>query len=88
MHLEIYITDQCANCQEAVLIAEQASGIAGLEVTLINLDAPGQRVPPQVFAVPTYVLNGLVVSLGNPERDGFLAGLRAELAHRSEERAK
>ena len=88
MHLEIYITDHCANCQEALLIAEQAGGIAGLEVTVVNLDAPGQRVPPQVFATPTYVLNGLVVSLGNPERDGFLAGLRAELAHRSEERAK
>ncbi len=88
MHLEIYITHQCTNCREAVLIAEQASGIAGLEVTLINLDAPGQRVPPQVFATPTYVLNGLVVSLGNPERGGFLAGLRAELAHRSEEEAK
>ncbi|MEO7074106.1 MAG: thioredoxin family protein [Ktedonobacterales bacterium] len=88
MHLEIYITDQCANCQEAVVIAEQAGGIVGLEVTVVNLDAPGQRVPAQVFAVPTYVLNGMVISLGNPERDGFLAGLRAELAHRSEERAK
>ncbi|GAC1566440.1 MAG: hypothetical protein NVS3B14_08730 [Ktedonobacteraceae bacterium] len=88
MHLEIYITDQCANCREALLIAEQAGSIAGLEVTVVNLDVPGQSVPPQVFAVPTYVLNGLVVSLGNPDRDAFLAGLRAELAHRSEERAK
>ncbi len=85
MHLEIYITDQCANCQEALLIAEQADGIVGLEVTVVNLDAPGQSVPPQVFATPTYVLNGLVVSLGNPERDAFLAGLRAALVHSSEE---
>ena len=88
MHLEIYITDQCTNCREAVLIAEQAGGIVGLEVTLINLDAPGQRVPPQVFATPTYVLNGLVVSLGNPERDAFLAGLRARLARSSEEKTR
>ena len=85
MHLEIYITDQCTNCQEAVLIAEQARSIAGLSVTVVNLDEPGQRVPPQVFAAPTYVLNGQVVSLGNPQRDTFLAGLRAELAHSSEE---
>ena len=85
MHLEIYITDQCTNCQEAVLIAEQARTIAGLSVTVVNLDEPGQRVPPQVFAAPTYVLNGQVVSLGNPQRDTFLAGLRAELAHSSEE---
>src|SRR5215831_14803776 len=88
MHLEIYITDQCTNCREAMLIAEQARSIAGLEVTVVNLDEPGQRVPPQVFATPTYVLNGLVVSLGNPERGTFLAGLRAELAHSSEEGAK
>jgi hypothetical protein len=88
MHLEIYITDQCANCREAILIAEAARSIAGLAVTVVNLDAPEQRIPPQVFATPTYVLNGLVVSLGNPDRDGFLAGLRAELAHRSEEKAR
>ena len=88
MHLEIYITDQCANCQEAVVIAEAARSIAGLAVTVVNLDEPGQRVPPQVFATPTYVLNGLVVSLGNPDRDAFLAGLRVELARGSEEKAR
>ena len=88
MHLEIYITEQCTNCREALLIAEQAGSIAGLEVTVVNLDMPEQRVPLQVFATPTYVLNGLVVSLGNPERDGFLAGLRAELACGSEEKTR
>jgi hypothetical protein len=85
MHLDIYITDQCTNCREAVLIAEQARSIAGLSVTVVNLDEPGRRVPPQVFATPTYVLDGLVVSLGNPERGAFLARLRAELAQRCEE---
>ena len=88
MHLEIYITEQCTNCREALLIAEQAGRITGLEVTVVNLDAPGQRVPPQVFATPTYDLNGLVVSLGNLERDAFLAGLRAELAHGIEEKTR
>jgi thioredoxin family protein len=86
MHLEIYISDQCANCREAGVLAEAARSIAGLEVTVVNLDVPGQRVPPQVFATPTYVLNGLVVSLGNPERVAFLARLRAELAQRCEEK--
>ena len=41
MYLEIHITDQCSNCQEAMLIAEQAGDIVGLEVTVINLDVPG-----------------------------------------------
>ncbi|GHO72226.1 hypothetical protein KSC_111180 [Ktedonobacter sp. SOSP1-52] len=53
-------------CREAVLIVQEARSIAGLEVTVVNLDAPGQRVPLQVFATPTYILDGLVVSLGNP----------------------
>ncbi len=81
MSLEIYITNQCANCGEALLIAEHARSIAGLEVTVIDLDLPGQSVPPHVVAVPTYVLNGRIVSLGNPEREAFLARLRAELRH-------
>jgi hypothetical protein len=85
MHLDIYISDQCPNCQEAVLIAEQARHITGLSVTVVNLDEPGQLVPPQVFATPTYVLDGAVVSLGNPERRAFLARLRTELARGREE---
>ncbi len=46
MHLDIYITKQCANCGEALLIAERARSIAGLEVAVIDLEQPGQRVPP------------------------------------------
>jgi hypothetical protein len=88
MHLEIYISDQCPNCWEAVVIAELSRSIVGLEVTVVNLDVPGQSVPPQVFATPTYMLDGQVVSLGNPERGAFLARLRADLARSSEEIAR
>lgn len=76
MQLEIYITNQCTNCEEALLIAERARGIAGLEVAVIDLDQPGQHVPPRVVAVPTYLLNGRIVSLGNPKREEFLSELR------------
>ncbi len=76
MQLEIYITNQCTNCEEALLIAERARGIAGLEVAVIDLDQPGQHVPPRVVAVPTYLLNGRIVSLGNPKREEFLGELR------------
>jgi hypothetical protein len=88
MHLDIYVTNQCANCGEALLLAERARTIAGLKVTVINLDQPGQSIPPRVFAVPTYLLNGKVVSLGNPERDKFLAMLRTELQRQIEEKAR
>ena len=76
MQLEIYFTNECANCGEALLIAEQARAIAGLEVKVIDLEAPGHSVPPQVVAVPTYLLNGRIVSLGNPKREEFLGELR------------
>ncbi len=87
MQLDIYVTDQCANCEEALLLAERARTIAGLHIAIINLDQPGQRIPPRVVAVPTYVLNGRVVSLGNPKREEFLAMLRTELQQQIEEAA-
>ena len=88
MHLEISITRQCANCGEALLIAERARTIAGVKVAVIHLDQPGQRIPPRVVAVPTYLLNGRVVSLGNPEREQFLAVLRTALHQQIEEAAR
>jgi hypothetical protein len=84
MHLDIYVTNHCTNCREALLIAERARTIAGLKVAVINLDQPGQRIPPRVVAAPTYVLDGKVVSLGNPERVTFLAMLRTELQQHEE----
>jgi predicted thioredoxin/glutaredoxin len=87
MHLDIYVTNQCANCEEALLLAERARTIAGLKVAVINLDQPGQSIPPRVVAVPTYLLNGKVVSLGNPERNTFLAMLRTEVQQQIEEEA-
>lgn len=37
-----------------------------VEVTVIDIDAPAVQVPDHVFAVPTFVLDGRVVSIGNP----------------------
>lgn len=88
MHLDIYITTVCTNCGEALLIAERAQSIAGLKVAVVNLDQPGQRIPPHVVAVPTYVLDGNVVSLGNPEREQFLSMLRTELQQQLKEEAR
>src|SRR5437870_1552060 len=87
MRLEIYVAHECSNCEEALLIAERARGIAGLEVAVIDLDEPGRNVPLGVVAVPTYLLNGRVVSLGNPAREEFLARLRSEVRRQIEEKA-
>lgn len=87
MHLDIYVTDQCTNCGEALLMAGRARTIAGLRVAIINLDQPGSSIPPHVVAVPTYMLDGKVVSLGNPEREEFLSMLRTALQQQIEEEA-
>ena len=76
MRLSIYISNHCANCAEAVRIADEARRIPSLQVDVINLDATTASVPGNVFAVPTYLLDGAVVSLGNPRAEEFLGGLR------------
>lgn len=76
MHLQIFVGKHCANCAEAFRIAELARSIDGLDVDVIDLDEPGQHAPVNVVAVPTYVLDGRVVSLGNPYPDVFLTQLR------------
>jgi hypothetical protein len=76
MRLEIYVADHCANCQEALAIADAARDIAGLAVAVIDLDQENGHMPDAIFAVPTYRLNGRIVSLGNPEPRRFIRELR------------
>jgi hypothetical protein len=72
MRLEIYIADHCSNCAEALRLAELARQVPGVEVRVINLDTTTEPVPTRVVAVPTYLLDGRVVSLGNPSRAELL----------------
>lgn len=81
---EIYVASQRTNCGEALRIATRARGNTGLEVAVIDRERAEQSAPPCVFAVPTYLLDDRIVSLGNPAREEFLAGLR----RRIEEKAK
>jgi hypothetical protein len=79
MQLRIYITRHCANCQEALAIAQLAQQIVGLEVCVIDLEQSHQEVPDSVVGVPTYLLNENVVSLGNPRREEFLLQLQNKI---------
>lgn len=63
--LEIYVTDNCWSCEESRrLAAEVKARLRNVEVELVDLDS--NRRPSNVFAAPTYVLDGKVVFLGNP----------------------
>lgn len=75
--LEIYIAPDCFGCETARNLAGvvQSLARADLEVRLLDLSNPAVIRPDAVFAVPTYVLDGRVISLGNPEPEWLLAQL-------------
>jgi alkyl hydroperoxide reductase subunit AhpF len=75
--LEVYVSSECPNCDEAVRLAEEAAvRYPDVVVRLIDLDELGGNPPPDpVVAVPTYLLNGRVVSLGNPYPEDLFARL-------------
>lgn len=77
MRLDIYIADHCDNCEEAFHLAKLASAVRDVQVRVVNIDAPsGAEVPSTIVAVPTYTLDGRVISLGNPYPDELLRLLR------------
>jgi len=67
--LQIYVASHCLNCEEAMRLANIASHLfPNLIVEVVDLDqTPTQAT--EVFAVPTYVLNGRVCFLGNPSEE-------------------
>lgn len=65
--LQVYIADDCWTCEETKrIVADMASQFPELAVELLDLNEVER--PDEVFAVPTYLLNGRVISLGNPTR--------------------
>lgn len=68
-HLQAYVSEGCHGCGEARAIAQEISTrFPDLHVEVINLDESGARRPSAVFAVPTFLLNGELLWLGNPHR--------------------
>jgi hypothetical protein len=76
-HLQVLISPTCAGCARArTLASEIAERRPDLLVEVIDVDAPGWQ-PPAVFSgTPMYLLDGEVVSYGNPR----LADLEAAVA--------
>ncbi len=77
MRLDIYIDDCCETCEHARQIAEQVRERMPLvEVNLIELT--GDK-PDSVFAVPTYLLDGATLFLGNPSESELFERLETRL---------
>lgn len=79
--LEIYIGSRCENCATACDLARtvESWGIPALQVHVVDLDQPNASRPGKVFAVPTYVFDDQVISLGNPTEAELLALLRRRI---------
>jgi predicted thioredoxin/glutaredoxin len=81
MKLDIYIDDACLGCQEARKIAGVVSEqLPRVAVNLIDLTQPSAEKPSGVFAVPTYVLDGETLYLGNPAEGDLIRQLEARLS--------
>lgn len=70
LQLDVYVLPHCGNCDYARGVAENiATMYPQVRVNVIALDDPDVRIPETVFAVPTYLVDGRVWSLGNPSAE-------------------
>lgn len=68
--LAVYVESGCASCAAARELAERArSEFPRLDVKVIDLGVSSQRPPDHVIAVPAFLLDGEMVSLGTPSWD-------------------
>jgi Thioredoxin domain len=65
--LDVYLTSSCFGCVEARRLAEAAARrFPGCAVRVIDLEREPRARPEGIVAVPTYLLDGEVLFLGNP----------------------
>ncbi len=69
MHkLQVYVAEDCWSCRETHrIVADISPQFPQVQVEMLDLENGSQ--PPNVFAVPTYLLDGRVIFLGNPTRE-------------------
>lgn len=79
--LEVIVMSGCPGCDEAHRLADEARRrFPALSVAIIDLSEEPDRQPPNVFAVPTYLVDRRVVSLGTPSAGDLFHAIAAALA--------
>ena len=80
MLLEIYVQDGCFGCERSFELAERArEAFPEMQVEVVDIRSADGVYRSQVAATPTYILDGEIISLGNPSP----AELEARLAIRA-----
>ena len=76
--LEVFVTPGCWACNTALEIAHdlEARAIPGVSIQIVDLSLSNAEPPEHVMAVPTYCLDGKVISMGNPEETELVAHLQ------------
>lgn len=74
--LDVFVSNDCWSCAETreIVTAMQVQ-FPQMEIAL--RDSEPELWPQEVFAVPTYMLDGRVISLGNPSRSDLVQRLQA-----------
>lgn len=80
VYLKIFVEPRCEACERALSLAgDMRDRFPALEVEVVDLSKRGANRPDYVFAVPTYILDGRMLSLGNPRRSRLVAAVEAAL---------
>lgn len=78
MQLDVFVEADCRFCGTSQAIADDlARRYPQLVVRVVDVAEAGAEVPESLVAVPTYMLDGRVVSLGNPLVDDLAALIEA-----------
>lgn len=76
--LTVYVSQHCFGCAEARrLAAAVAQAVPELAVRVVDLDREPQARPAGLIAVPTFMLDGRAIALGNPRQQDLLRQVRA-----------
>jgi glutaredoxin len=85
--LRVYIARHCPVCREALGLVEKIRvRFSRLDIQIIDLEAERAKNVDSVFSVPTYVLDGRTLSLGNPEAEVLEQKLMGAMALAGKER--
>jgi hypothetical protein len=75
--LRVFVSGRCPLTEYVALVTEAVQRqLPFVLVEIVDVDTTLEPLPEVVFSVPTYMLNGRVVSLGNPDAQ-FVQELRA-----------
>ncbi len=70
MKLQVYVSQHCVSCSHSVALGQAVvSHFDDITLEVLDLEDPLSVKPEQVFAAPTFLLDGRLLCLGNQEEE-------------------